>query len=150
MNPIRKYRKSPINTITIKYGEELISIDMAKALLILESTMEEEIKTQPSYYFFISALHKKLLTTFERLKVRRKQVFAQLLEKARNKRGPSGRYLSDTDAKAVVEKNKKFIRTCERCIEARDQADQLYSAVRAFEMRANLLQTLSSNLRKQV
>lgn len=150
MNPIRKYRRSPINIITIKYGEELISIDMSKALLILESTIEEEIKTQPSYYFFIASLHKKLLTRLEYLKVRRKAVFAQLLEKAREKRGPSGRYLSDTDAKAMVDKNKKYIRISERCIEARDQADQLYSAVRAFEMRANLMQTLSSNLRKQV
>lgn len=72
-----------------------------------------------------------------------------LMGKAKERKNTYGRPLSDTQAEKWVRANKKYIAASENCIYARDQADQVLAAVRAFEMRAALMQTLSSNLRKE-
>lgn len=149
MGKLSKYYSSTINIISVRYGEEDIRINIARESRINEDTIEEEIKKQPSSYAFLSMLHKRLLTKFELLKLSRKSLYGRLLAEAKKRTGPSGRPLSDNDAKAWVECHKKYIKASEGCIMARDKADQLFSAVRAFEQRAALLQTLSSNLRRE-
>lgn len=148
-NPIARYRKSSINTISIRYGNETIIINVSRAAKISEDSLESEIKNQPSYYGFLFILHKRLLTRFEQLKLRRQQVYGQLLGKAKERKNSFNRPISDTAAEKWVKAHKKYIAASQDCINARDQADQVLGAVRAFEMRAALMQTLSSNLRKE-
>lgn len=149
MNPLSKYRNSPINIISIRYGKEDIIFNIAKAAKIDEDNIEAEIKGQPSHYAFLFVLHKRLLTKFEELKLRRGSIYGELLARAKERKNVYGRPLSDTASDKWIKSHKKYLRISEACIKARDEADQLLGAVRAFEMRANLMQTLSSNLRKQ-
>lgn len=149
MHPISKYKGSPINIISVRYGKEDIKINLARATKITENGLEVEIKNQPSHYAFLIMLHKKLLTEFELAKLHRKAVYGNLYAQAKDRKGNNGRYLSETNIKVWVESHKKYIRASELCIRTRDHADQLFAAVRSFEMRANFLQTLSANLRKE-
>lgn len=149
MNDISKYRSSPINVINLRYGKETITINLARATKISESNLENEIKKQPSYYAFLSMLHKRLLTQFELAKLARKKEYGRLYAIAKDRKGSNGRYLSESAIKVWIESHKKYVSKSETCIHLRDNADQLFTAVRAFEMRANLMQTFSSNLRKE-
>lgn len=149
MDQLRKYRRSPINIISIRYEKESIRINVAQAARIREADIEGEIKNQPSYYAFLFMLHKRLLTKFELLKLKRKSLFSRLYAEAKDRTGKNGRPLSETAVKAWVEGRKQYLQASEKCIRARDEADQLQAAVRAFEQRKDLLQTLSSNIRKE-
>lgn len=150
MNPISKYKGSSINIISIRYEKEDININLARAAKISEQSMEAEIKGQPSYYFFLFSLHKKLLTKFELLKLQRKSTYGRLYAMAKDRKSSStGRYLSEAAVKAWVESHKKYLKASENCIRVRDQADQVLGAVRAFEQRKDLMQSLSANLRKE-
>jgi hypothetical protein len=148
MKRIKKYISSPLNVLHIVYGEEVVSFNLAEEARIDENKIEDEIKNQPSNYAFVSMLHKKMMAEFERLKQRRKAMYGRLFLSAKKGTG-TGRGLSDEAAKAKVESNKKYIKLTQRCIDTREMADKLYSATRVFEMRANMMQTLSSNLRKE-
>lgn len=148
-NAFKKYRNSAINILSVRYGKEDIIINIARASKISENLLEAEIKNQPSHYAFLFSLHKKLLTKFELLKLHRQKVYGMLMGKAKKRQNTYGRPLSDTQAEKWVRSNQKYITASENCIYARDQADQVLAAVRAFEMRAALMQTLSSNLRKE-
>lgn len=149
LGQFKKYRRSSVNIISIRYDGEEIILNIARAARISENNLEEEIKHQPSHYAFLSSLHKKLLTRFEQLKVQRQRVYGQLIMKAKERTNSSGRSLSDAQADKWVRTHKRYLAASEECITARDHADQLYAAVRSFEMRAALMQTLSSNLRKE-
>lgn len=145
---LNKYRKSELNHIHIKLGREVIQFNLWKELQINEEAIEDELKTQPSYYAFLTTLHKKLLTQFEHLKVDRKKLAATLYLKAKGETH-QGRPLNDEMCKASVEKNPKYIRISRACIKAKDDADAILSAVRGFEQRKDNLQTLSANRRQE-
>jgi len=149
MGKIQKYYKSSINILSIQYGKEHITLNIAQEAKIKEDNIEDEIKRQPASYAFLFMLHKKLLTEFERLKLRRKSIYGILLAEAKRRTNSAGRPLSDNDAKAWVESHRKYIRISERCIEARDQADQVQAAVKSFEQKKDLIQSLSANLRNE-
>lgn len=148
MKKIIKYKDSPVNIIHIVYGDEVISFNLMEEARIDENKIEEQIKNQPSKYAFVSMLHKKMMAEFESCKQRRKALYGRLFLRA--KRGEGGaRGLSDEAAKAKVESNPKYVKLTQKCIDVRRQADELFSCVRVMEMTSNLMQTLSSNLRRE-
>jgi hypothetical protein len=48
-----------------------------------------------------------------------------------------------------VVSRKSYVKITNMCIKAKDDADTIYAAVRAFEQRKDLLQTISSNRRRE-
>lgn len=145
---IKNYSKSGVNRIYIKFGNEKIRFNLWDELKIDERKIEHELKTQPSYYAFLTMLHKKLLTQFETLKLQRRKLAATLFLKAKESTH-QGRPLNDEMCKAKVEKNPKYLALCEQCIKAKDDADSVFAAVRGFEQRKDNLQTLSANRRQE-
>lgn len=150
MARLKDYVKSPINIITIKYGKETITFNLAEELIITEAKLDKELKEQPSYYGFLLLFHKKLITKFEDLKLSRRRTWGKLtlLGKKKNQEGTSRAYTNDM-VEAWVESHKDYIEASRLCIIAKDDADAIYAAVKAFEQRKDLLQTISSNLRKE-
>ena len=150
MRTLHSYRKSPINIISIKYGSERVSFNLATELRIDINSINDELKKQPSYYGFCLLLHKKLLTRFETAKMQRTKMWGRLYKLAKSKNGSNGRLMSDDASKAWVECHAKYIKVTETCIKAKDDADQIYSCLKAFEQRKDLLQSISSNARNQL
>lgn len=149
MKKLIAYRKSPINNIRIRYNGELVSFNLMSELRIDRTSLNEHLKKQPGYYGFCLLLHKKLMAQFERLKHERMGVYGKLFIYAKEHRTLNSRPYSDETAKSWVESHKKFKEVSERCIKAREDADLMYTCVRSFEQRKDLLQSISSNIRAE-
>jgi hypothetical protein len=151
MTPLSRHIKtSGLMVITIRYGKEKIQFNLGEEVTISELKVNSELKSQPSKYGFVLMLQGKLRTRFEDLKTQRRKIRGRLYKQAKDiKHEGTGRYMSDDLAKAYVEAHPKFIKISEDCIKAKDDLDQIYAAVKAFEQRAFLIQTISSNIRNE-
>lgn len=143
-------KKSQIPVIKINFAGEAIEFNLSQEVKISEIQLNSEIIKQPSKYGFALLLWGKLKTRFENSKVTKKRVYGRLYAKAKSqKMGNTGRPMSDDLAKSWVESHEEYCKACRACIKAKDEVDQLYSVVKAFEQRAFLLQTISSNKRNE-
>lgn len=149
MERLRKYRKSSLLDIEITYRGERFSFNLFEELKVNTDDVNKEIVNQPSYYGFLLLLHKKLTTEFEFLKNRRKSLWGKLYLKAKEMKTESNRVYNDEMAKAYADSHPKYTKLTAKCIQAKDDADVLWSCVKGFEQRGFLIQTLSSNLRKE-
>lgn len=134
--------------VSITYNGEKIKFNLGKEVQIDEDDLEKELQGQPNKYGFLLLLHKKLLTEFEIAKTTKKKKWAHLYLKAKEEMR-NGRPINDDMAKASADSNSKYIELCLRCIKIKDSADTIFAAVKAFEQRKDLMQTLSSNIRAQ-
>lgn len=150
MNKLETYSISPINRITIKYGKEEIRFNLWDELKISEQRINIELKKQPSKYGFLLMLYGKLKTQFELEKSDRRAVYGRLWAKAKKRISSSThRVYSDDAAEIWVEAHKEYRMATARCIHAKDKVDQLWAAVKAFEQRKDVIQSLSSNIRNE-
>lgn len=148
MSKLSDYKTSRLNRITIKWEGETIKFNLFDELKISEAALMKEIKVQPSYYSFLLMLHKKLLTKFEDLKVQRETRYYTAFLQAKEEKN-AGRPLNDDVCKARAKTDKEYQILTKACIKVKDDADAIYSCVKGFEQRKDLLQTLSSNIRKE-
>lgn len=148
MKTIKSYSTSPIYIISIRYNGELIRFNLEKELRLLIDSPNPNLKSQPSKYGFCLLVHKKLVTRWEELKAQRKRTYGRLFFKAKAKK-INGRLMSDDLCKQWVEKHDDYFNITNKCIKAKDEADQLFSCIRAFEQRKDVLQTISSNTRSE-
>lgn len=150
MSKLKEYQKSKVNRIKIQYGKETFEFNLFEELKINETIIDRELKEQPSHYGFILLLQKKLTTRFEDLKLERKKIWGELTIKAKSKmQQNTQRPYTDDMCKAWVESHKLYILASQNCIRAKDDADSIFACVKAFEQRKDLLQTISSNRRKE-
>lgn len=150
MKRLFAYRGSTILNVRVKYGKEMVSFNLGTELKIDENKINQHLKTQPVYYGFCLMLHKKLTTKFEETKMERKRVYGRLFLSAKENKVMNGRPYSDDAAKVYVESHKSYLAATSACIKAKDDADALFTCIRAMEQRAFLLQSLSANNRKEV
>lgn len=148
MSNLKKYKSSSLNNIRIKFNGEVIKFNLFEEVTISQNMIDKEIRVQPSHYAFLLLLHKKLLTQFEDLKLERTKIYSQKFLQAKSELH-NGRPLNDDMCKAHANSDEEFVMATKRCIKAKDDADTIYACVKAFEQRKDLLQTLSSNLRKE-
>jgi hypothetical protein len=150
MNYTKKFRNSSLSNIIVKYGGETFRFNLIEIALVKESTLDSDLKRQPGYYGFCLLLQKKLTTEYEKLKQERKKLYGRLYLRAKEHlKSNSGRGYSDEAARAYVLCHKLYVNITDRCIQAKDSADSVYSVIRALEQRKDLMQTLSSNRRKE-
>lgn len=147
---LKRFKNSRLSQIKIKYGNEVHRFNLIDITLITEHTIERELKRQPSYYGFCLLLHKKLTTSYEELKQDRKRLYGKLYLRAKeNLKSNSGRGYSDEAARAYTLCHKEYVELTKACIKAKDDADTVYSVIKALEQRKDLMQTISSNKRKE-
>lgn len=148
MKRISAYKTSPIFVISVNYGGELVSFNLARELRIDIDQIDEELRKQPNHYGFCLLIHKTLLSKFETYKMLRKKTYGRLFIAAKSKK-VNGRFMSDDVAKCYVESHPKYINISMKCIKTKDEADKMYSCIRAFEQRKDLMQSISSNRRAE-
>ena len=151
MSKLLKYsRKSSLMDIQIKFGSEVFKFNLYKEIQISLSAIEEELKTQPSAYGFLSMLHKKLIRFHDDKESLKKRVYAQIyLENKFKKNDETGRVNSDDAVKQMVELDEKHIKSVQELLDAKENMMMIESCVRSFEQRKDLLQSLNTNLRKE-
>lgn len=149
MKRLNAYRKSKVLDIKIRFNGELVSFNLATELRVNPDIINDNLKTQPGYYGFCLLLHKKLLSRFEQLKMERDAVYGKIFLNAKATKNMNGRPYSDDAARAYTESHKKFKDISLQCIKAREDADIISAAVKGFEQRKDILQSISSNIRKE-
>lgn len=102
-------------------------------------------------YGFALLLQKKLNSNFERLRQDRKKTYGRLYLKAKERltSKQTKRGYSDEAARAYVLCHPTYVNLTTQCIEAKDMADTMFAVIRSFEQRKDLMQTISSNNRKE-
>lgn len=136
--------------ISVTYGEEKIVFNLKEELRIDENIINNELKNQPSSYAFIAMLHKKLVRKSVDSEKKTDRAFAKAFIKNKTSVDEStGRVMSKEVAKEKAELDPVYIKLQKQSSQCKEDADIVYVAVRSFEQRQSLIQTISANLRRE-
>ena len=131
--------------LEIKYEGKTYQIDIKKELSIDEGILNEQIKDIPSNYAFLCILRDRAMNKKNKLEAEMNQAYSQawVYYKEADSR------INNDLATHKASSNKKYLSLQKKYLKALDKATLLSSICRAFESRERLVQTISSNLRKQ-
>lgn len=141
-------RNSKVMEVKIRYDGEIFKFNLGYELQVKELSLNSDIKSQPQAYSFLLMLHKKLISKKKMLDNDRREAYAKLFTKIQSK-STSGRAPSIESVRLQVEKVPEYRELNKALLKAEEDCDTIEACVKGFEMRANLIQTLSSNLRKE-
>jgi len=128
--------------IKIKLNDKVYAFNLDKELKISENRVGIHLMNQARSYAFVSMLHKKLI-----IKARDQQREISRAKDAAISKWAETMQITAAKAKAANDlKVKKLENDLMQIEEARDTIEV---CVRSFEMRKDLIQTLSANIRKE-
>jgi hypothetical protein len=139
---------SGLMQISVTYGKEQFDFNLNGELVIDENKINTEAQEQPSAYAFLGMLHKKLVRASKVAEKKMEKKYAQLWLKFKTDKEDGKAPANDT-VKAKIHRDEIYSNLWDEFIEAEHQAMVIEVCVRAFEQRANMLQTLSANIRKE-
>lgn len=134
--------------LDLTYKGKRYRFNMYEELQIKEINIDKAIKEHPSSYFFLLTLRTNLESNKRLLDAARKRTWNKVYkkEKAYN---TGGRPQSDDLCKAKAEASLDYKEATKEWVEAEKAYSLIDNAVKAFEERKALIQTLSANLRKE-
>lgn len=143
-------RESRIMRIRIEYDGEKFMFNLGEEVRIDENTIQRQLQDQPSSYAFLGLLHKKLIRKVKESEANLHDVFAKTFVVIKDQTNPdTGKPFSDELARQMVLEEKAYTEARNALIKAEEEASLIQVSLSAFEMRSNLIQTLSANLRKK-
>lgn len=139
---------SDLMVIDITYQGKRYKINLFDELQIKEGRLNDRLKEHASSYAFLTQLLTYLETQVEELERVAKKTYDKLYIKYK-KTTTTGRPMSDDLCKASAGANKDYQSSIKALIKARHDKNLLSRAVRAYESRKDLMQTLSANFRNE-
>lgn len=151
MGKLKDYaRTSDIMKFNITFGKETFEFHLGQEMIVDENIINKEIKEQPNSYAFLSMLQKKLLRVMldaeKEMEKKYSEVYNKYKEKTNNL---TGRVYDKDYAQHIANANPKYQERKDLYIKAKADYEQVSSAVKSFEQRAFLIQTLSANIRRE-
>lgn len=141
-----KSLKKEIGPLKIKQEGKIYKVDIIKELQINPNRINSELTEQPSSYYFLCLLKNKHISERDRLEVERDSAFSSAYVAAKE----SNPNVNNDTAEHKARKSKPYVIACERYIQAKEEAQNLLDICKSFEQRGNLIQTISSNIRKTI
>jgi len=140
--------------VEITLDGEVFKFHLGNELKIVENKINNMVKTQPAGYGFISMLHKRMLAKLRELERRKKSTHSKLFLHHSSSRTTkfykaNNKYPNKDLAAASAEQDKKYQRIIREITRIESNISILEVCVRSMELKSNLLQTLSSNVRKE-
>ena len=133
---------SPIMDIKIKLNDKVYAFNLDKELRISENRVGAHLMNQARSYAFVAMLHKKLI-----IKVRDHQKhIARVRDLAISNHTDSMGIMA---AKAKSANDPQLKKLEDELMHIEEARDTIEVCVRSFEMRKDLIQTLSANIRKE-
>lgn len=147
--------KSSLMFVSITYNGEKIRFNLNEELKIVENNISKDLTSQPRIYAFLSTLHKKLIIQYEGLEAQKNKLYGKLfnsykISKTTKHYEALRRPPSDDICTNLVNTNSQFTELVEKTLQAKQDMLMMASIVRAFEQRADLLQTISANRRREI
>lgn len=139
-----------IMDIKIKYGKDKISFNLYEELVVDENKINEELKTQPSYFGFLTLLMVKLERLRNDKKAELGKTYATLFIYYKDKLDPNTQRPYNNDVtESLVITNKKYKEALENFNKADENYNLIKGCVDAFNQRSHLIQSLSANVRTE-
>lgn len=138
-------KETSLNILEVKIKGKKFNIDLTTELSISETRLNQAIVENPSVFVFLSQLKNEAIAKRDELERQKDIIFSKVYIATIESNPRATKELANHKANVSTKyqvANKEFLAEKER-------ADKLISICRAFEMKAQLLQTLSSNLRKE-
>lgn len=131
--------------LEIKYGGKKYQIDIDRELSIDNSLINNQIEDTPRNYAFLCMIRDKAIHQKNKLEYEMNQAYSEawVFYKENDSR------VNNDLATHKASTNKKYLSIRSKYLKALNKANTYISICRAYESRERMLQTLSSNLRKQ-
>lgn len=150
MSKLQRYAtKSTIMDVYVELGDETFKFNLNEELMISEEKINNETLVQSSSYAFLSMLYQKLIKASKDAEMEAKKTRAQKFLNWKQDINPeTQRPYNDETASCYAEVDKKYQEVLKKWLETQEKCNFLGACVKAFEMRKDLIQTLSANIRK--
>lgn len=151
----QRIAKSSLNIVRIKVeGEEPLVINITRELTIRERTIQSHIQVQPALYATLSVMHRKAIAAFERLELLEQRVLGKLFKEYKTDRESeyfkeNHKLPSDDLCNHMALSDRRYTSVANQKIDAKEDMLILGSLVKSFEQKADLLQTISANYRRE-
>ena len=139
--------QTDILNIKLKLGGKTYQSKLYKELSI-GSNINEDIIKQPGTFAWYAVLMSLAKKFFDEKKSEKKQTYAKLDKFYRGEEGRLDR-ITDKSVDQAIERDKKYIASCQEVIEAEFNYNLMYSAVESFKQKKDMLVTLASNMRAE-
>lgn len=139
---------SDLMNIDITYKGKRYRFNLHEELQIKETRLNDKLKEHASSYAFLTQFLTHLETYVEELERKYKKTYDKLYIKAKNKT-TGGRPMSDDLCKATAGSSSIYQGALKKYIKAKQDKNIIVRAVRAYETRKDLMQTLSANFRQE-
>ena len=151
MGKLKGYaRASNIMRINITFGGEQFQFNLADELVVNENRINSEIMEQPTSYAFLTTLLTKLIREKEEAEKNLEVQFSKVYNRYKEKLNElTGRPYDKEYAHHIATANPSVVIKREIFIKAKHDVGIISSAVKSFEQRSFLIQTLSANIRKE-
>jgi len=147
MGNLYKYAEtSKVMEIKVSYNGEVFEFNVYKELKIDKENMIKQLKNHATSYAFVAMLHKKILIKHKELHKKLSAKKTRMIPIVKKNKG----YTSLKEAEAYLVTKDKKVKSMERSVlELEELKDLLEVCVRSFEIRKDLLQTISANIRNE-
>lgn len=131
--------------LTINFNGKKLDVDLQKELGISESLISSQLCSQPSNYALLCMIKSEAIGKRDLSEKEKDLAFSKAYINIKESNSRITNELATHKANASA----KYQLAYEKYLKAKEKAETLISVCRAFEQRAQLLQTISSNLRKE-
>lgn len=131
------------------YGDEKFVFNLASEVLIDENIINDEIKEQASSFSFLGLLHKKLVRVADEAEANVKKVYAQEYMNNKENLVIDGKKPTAEDLKQYTTASEDYQKSLTDYYKAKEDADTIGHALKSFEQRAHLIQSISANVRME-
>ncbi len=150
MSKLQKYAiKSQVMEVYIELGDEVFKFNLNEELQISEERINQETLNQASSYAFLSMVHKKLIKAARDAEMEAKKTRAQQYLNWKQDINPdTDKPYNDEQCSSHAEVSQKYQTALKRWTEIQEKCNVIETCVKSFEMRKDLIQTLSANIRR--
>lgn len=135
----------------ITYNDKRYRFNLYTELQVNEKRLNDKVKSHASSYSFLTMLNNAIIYEYELLEKDAERTYNKLYKQYKDEKNKNtGRANSDDMAKAMALSSKLYKKAIHKMLALKYQKNRLDKAVKAFETRAFLIQTLSANVRKEV
>jgi hypothetical protein len=152
MGKLNKYAsESSLMVIDITYKGKRYKFNLYEETRINERRLNQELKTHASSYSFLTMLNNKIIYEFDLLEKDVERTSSKLYVFYKNQiSDQTNKPYSDDMCKAKVLSSDTYKKKLHEMLLMKRNKSDLASAIRAFETRKDLMQTLSANVRKEI
>lgn len=124
-------------------------IDLIAELRINDNNLNTEIEQQPAKFAWFAVLYNHAVSTYDKLYEYKKEVYAKLDKRVRQRLEDRGQRVTDKKVDAIIRRSTAYKKITNRVLDARHDMNILQYVVESFRQRKDMLQSLSVNIREE-